>query len=90
MGKQKLKRLEHFIYAHVSSSDQKSDLERQAQYLTQYCTAKGYRVVDVLCDVASGLKTNRRGLMKLFNYAVNRKIDVVSCYLQGHADPLRA
>jgi len=45
--------------------------------LTQYCSAKGYRVVDVLSDVASGLETNRRGLMKLFNYVVNRQVDVV-------------
>ena len=65
------------IYTRVSSSDQKSDLERQIQYLTQYCSSKGYRVVDVLSDVASGLKTDRRGLLKLFNYIVNRQVDVV-------------
>jgi len=65
------------IYARVSSSDQKKDLERQIEYLTQYCSAKGYRVVDVLSDVASGLKTNRKGLLKLFNYVVNKQVDVV-------------
>ena len=65
------------IYARVCSSGQESDLERQIQYLTQYCTSKGYRVVDVLSDVASGLKTDRRGLLKLFNYVVNRQIDAV-------------
>jgi len=65
------------IYARVSSSDQRSDLERQIQYLTQYCTAKGYRVVDVLSDAASGLNTERRGLLKLFSYVVNRQVDVV-------------
>jgi len=65
------------IYARVSSSDQKSDLERQIQYLTQYCSAKGYRVIDVITDVASGLKTNRRGLLKLFNHITNRQVDVV-------------
>ncbi len=65
------------IYARVSSSDQKSDLERQIHYLTQYCSAKGYRVVDVLSDIASGLKTNRRGLTRLFNYVVNKQVDVV-------------
>jgi excisionase family DNA binding protein len=65
------------IYARVSSSDQKSDLERQIQYLTQCCSSKGYRVVDVLSDVASGLKTDRRGLLKLFDYVVNRQVDVV-------------
>jgi len=65
------------IYARVSSSDQRDDLERQIQYLTQYCFAKGYRVVDVLSDTASGLNTERRGLLKLFNHVVNRQVDVV-------------
>jgi excisionase family DNA binding protein len=65
------------IYARVSSTDQKSDLERQVQYLTQYCSSKGYRVVDVLNDIAGGLKTDRRGLLKLFDYVVNRQVDVV-------------
>jgi predicted site-specific integrase-resolvase len=65
------------VYARVSSADQKSDLERQVQYLTRYCSSKGYRVVDVLSDVASGLKTDRKGLLKLFNYIVNRQVDVV-------------
>jgi len=65
------------IYARVSSSDQKSDLERQVEYLTRYCSFKGYRVVDVLSDVASGLKTDRKGLLKLFNYVINRQVDVV-------------
>jgi excisionase family DNA binding protein len=65
------------VYARVSSADQKSDLERQVRYLTQYCSSKGYRVVDVLSDVASGLKTDRRGLLKLFDYVVNRQVDVV-------------
>ncbi len=76
-GKEEVKEVRAVIYARVSSSDQKSDLERQIEYLTQYCTAKGYRVVDVLSDIASGLKTNRRGLLKLFNHVVNRQVDAV-------------
>jgi excisionase family DNA binding protein len=52
------------IYARVSSSDQKSDLERQVEYLTQYCSSKGYRVTDVLSDIASGLKTDRKGCFR--------------------------
>jgi excisionase family DNA binding protein len=65
------------VYARVSSADQKSGLERQVQYLIQYCSSKGYRVVDVLSDVASGLKTDRRALLELFDYVVNRQVDVV-------------
>jgi len=64
------------IYARVSSGDQRSDLERQVEYLMQYCSAKGYRVVDVLSDIASGLNTERRGLLKLFSYVVSKQIDV--------------
>ncbi|MGC8678525.1 MAG: IS607 family transposase [Fervidicoccaceae archaeon] len=65
------------IYTRVSSSDQKDSLERQIQYLTQYCISRGYKVVDILSDVASGLKTDRRGLLELFNYVASRQVDVV-------------
>ena len=65
------------IYARVSSSDQKSDLERQVEYLKGYCSARGYAIVDILTDVASGLNEKRRGLKKLFDYVVNGKVDVV-------------
>ena len=64
------------IYARVSPS-QKGDLEGQVQYLRQYCSSKGYRVVDVLSDVASRLKADRRGLLKLLDYVTNRQVDVV-------------
>jgi putative resolvase len=76
-GKAEVREVRAIIYARISSSDQKSDLERQIQYLTQYCSAKGYKAVDILIDIASGLKTNRRGLLRLFDYVVNRKVDVV-------------
>lgn len=52
------------IYARVSSSDQRSDLERQIKYLKEYCSSRGYRVIDVLTDVVSGLNEKRRGLEK--------------------------
>lgn len=65
------------IYARVSSSDQKRDLERQIEYLKEYCSAKGYKVIDILTDVASGLNEKRKGLKKLFEYVVNGKVNVV-------------
>jgi len=64
------------IYARVSPS-QRGDLEGQVQYLRQYCFSRGYRVVDVLSDIASGLKADRRGLLKLLDYVVNRQVDVI-------------
>jgi excisionase family DNA binding protein len=65
------------IYARVSSPEQKSDLEGQVQYLREYCSSKGYKVVDVLSDVASGLKADRKGLLRLLEYVTNRQVDVV-------------
>ncbi len=43
------------------------------EYLTQHYTAKGYKVIAILNDIASGLKTNRKGLLKLFNYVVDKQ-----------------
>jgi len=65
------------IYARVSSPDQREDLERQIDYLTNYATAKGYKVVEVLKDVASGLNTQRKGLLRLFKLVEGRSVDVV-------------
>jgi excisionase family DNA binding protein len=65
------------IYARVSSPSQRGDLEGQVQHLREYCSSRGYRVVDVLSDVASGLKADRKGLLRLLDYVVNRQADVV-------------
>lgn len=48
------------IYARVSSRDQKEDLERQVEYLKNYCSTKGYKVAKILTDISSGLNENRR------------------------------
>lgn len=57
------------IYCRVSSHDQKQkgDLERQKQNLLEYAKSKGYEVVGVLDDVASGLNENRKSLSMLFD-----------------------
>jgi len=67
------------IYARVSSHKQKKDgnLDRQIERLRSYCSAKGYKVIDVITDVASGLKENRSGLQKLFDIVERRQVDVV-------------
>jgi len=54
------------IYARVLSRDQKEDLERQVEYLKNYCSTKGYHVTKILTDISSGLNENRRGLKQLF------------------------
>jgi len=67
------------IYARVSSHKQKKDgnLDRQVERLRSYCSAKGYRVIDVITDVASGLKEDRAGLQKLFSIIEKHQADVV-------------
>jgi predicted site-specific integrase-resolvase len=53
------------IYARVSSVRQKQDLERQADSLITYANARGYKVVAVVKEVASGASDTRPKLMKL-------------------------
>ena len=65
------------IYCRVSSHDQKGDLERQKQSLLEYAKSKGYEVVGVLEDVASGLNENRKSLNKLFDIVEEREAGVV-------------
>ena len=55
------------IYARVSSSQNKSNLEYQAQRLLEYATAKGYTVVSIVKEVGSGVNDNRRELLKLLS-----------------------
>jgi len=67
------------IYARVSSDKQRREgnLDRQVERLRSYCSAKGYRVVDVVTDIASGLNEERSGLWKIFDMVIRKQIDVV-------------
>lgn len=51
-------------YARVSSHDQKSDLKRQSQMLSQYCATHGWSH-EIIEDLGSGLNYNKRGLRLL-------------------------
>ena len=52
-------------YARVSSSQNKSNLEAQADRLTAYCSARGYLVKEVVQECGSGLNDQRPKLEKL-------------------------
>ncbi len=62
------------IYARVSSRDQKEDLERQVEYLKNYCSTKGYHVTKIITDISSGLNENRKGLKQLFKLVENGEV----------------
>lgn len=73
------KEIRAVIYARVSSVKQRDqgDLDRQVEFLKRYAEERGYRIIDVITDVGSGLKENRRGLKKLLKFVTSRKVDVV-------------
>lgn len=53
------------VYARVSSSENKSNLEGQADRLSSYCISKGWIVNEVVKECASGLNDNRPKLCKI-------------------------
>lgn len=60
-------------YARVSSHDQKEDLIRQANLLSTYCTTKGWNH-EVIQDLGSGMNYNKKGLKRLLDHILERKI----------------
>ena len=53
------------LYARVSSSDQKSDLDRQLARLTEFAIAQKFSIIDAVKEVGSGLNGHRKGMMRL-------------------------
>lgn len=53
------------IYARVSSSENKTNLDAQAERLAQYATARGWQVVEVVKEIGSGVNDHRKKLEHL-------------------------
>ena len=53
------------VYARVSSSDQKDDLDRQVGRVVEWATRQGHRPDEVIQETGSGLNGNRRSLRRL-------------------------
>lgn len=53
------------LYARVSSSGQKSDLDRQLERLRGYALDQGFSVIDEVAEIGSGLNGKRRGLLRI-------------------------
>lgn len=60
-------------YARVSSHDQKEDLKRQVIRLEDYCSAHGWNY-EIINDLGSGMNYNKRGLKRLLDLIMNKKI----------------
>ncbi len=57
------------VYARVSSAENKSNLESQADRLVSYCSAKGYQVDKVVKEIGSGVNDSRPKLLHLLEDA---------------------
>ena len=53
------------VYARVNSSENKSNLNTQADRLVQYCVANGWTVNEIVKECASGLNDERPKLCKI-------------------------
>ncbi|MCL5982770.1 MAG: IS607 family transposase [Firmicutes bacterium] len=67
------------VYARVSTAKQAEagNLQRQKERLITYAVEKGYQVIAVRTEIASGLNENRRELAKLAETAAKNEIDVM-------------
>jgi putative resolvase len=53
------------VYARVSAAENRPNLERQAERLAAYCTAKGYEIHQVVREIGSGVNDSRPMFLKL-------------------------
>lgn len=53
------------IYARVSSTENKSNLDSQAERLVAYCTAKGHQIAKVVKEIGSGVNDSRPKFLSL-------------------------
>lgn len=61
-------------YCRVSSFDQKDDLQRQIENVSNYCIANGYKF-KVISDLGSGLNYNKKGLKELIELICSNSIE---------------
>lgn len=62
------------VYGRVSSHDQKQDLVRQIEVLSQFCVAKGWEY-ETIQDLGSGLNYKKKGLKKLLKLILTNQVE---------------
>ena len=67
-----------FIYARVSTSKQKADLNNQIELLKQFCFSNGYVLSGIYSDIASGINFEKRtDFFKLLDEVIQGKVERV-------------
>lgn len=72
-NKDEIKKM-NIIYARVSNTKQKDDLERQIDLIKNYMMYNGYIVDKVFKDIASGMNEERIEFNKLINLVIENKV----------------
>ena len=67
-----------YIYARVSASKQKPDLNNQIELLKQFCFTKGYTISGIYSDIASGISFEKRNdFFKMLDDIIDNKVERV-------------
>lgn len=65
-----------YVYARVSTSKQKVDLENQVKQLKQFCFANGWQINGVYQDVASGISFEKRNaFFEMFDDIIEGRVE---------------
>jgi len=66
------------IYARVSTSKQKKDLENQIEQMKQWCFMNGYTINAIYSDTASGISFDKRkGFFEMLDEILNYRVEKV-------------
>ena len=65
------------IYARVSTTKQKEDLNRQIEMVKGYAISNGYKIEKIFKDIASGMNENRTEFNLLLRDVFNGNVDTV-------------
>lgn len=65
------------IYARVSTSHQKNDLNNQIDLIRTYCNSNGINVDNVFSDIDSGMTIDRKDFSKLLQLITQKKVSTV-------------
>jgi putative resolvase len=80
-----LKKKKNIIYCRVSSSNQKSDLKSQKEFLIDFTRNMGLSIDDTYTDIGSGMNFKRKNFLKLLEEVQNNEIESITI---AHKDRL--
>ncbi|HMF31815.1 MAG TPA: IS607 family transposase [Candidatus Lokiarchaeia archaeon] len=67
-----------YLYARVSTSKQRKDLENQIDLLKQYCFSNGIQIHGIYRDIASGISFDKRKeFFQLLHEIIDKKVEKV-------------